>query len=189
MQVMLMETKKLAELVNRAALQGHKYTTVRSMSELSVGSDPFEPTHVIDFQTESIREVVGRAGHDEPLETQSAAIKVGRRTGRYSIVVKVAEIHCASLKELLANGLAKIEEVRPGTLEKLSHIKPRSKRIVARDPIHLFEQERLAARYSERLVDGWWYGTNNSEDETRTWLKRAAELAELSWGTDVKTKT
>jgi hypothetical protein len=33
-------------------------------------------------------------------------------------------------------------------------------------------------------MDGWWFGTNNSRDETIAWLKRGCELAGLSWGED-----
>ena len=189
MQVLLMETSKLGELVNRAIVDGFKYVAVRSMSELTVGSDPLKPTHVIDFQSETIYKISGKDPDDKPPAVEHALIKGVRRTGRYSVTVKEEEIHCTSLKELLANGLKMIEQVRPGTLERLSHKKPRSKRIVARDPKELFEQERLAARFSELLIDGWWYGTNNSKNETRIWLKRAAELADLKWGAEIIIKT
>lgn len=189
MQVLLIETSKLAGLVRRAASDGHKYAMIRSSSELAVGTDPFNPTHVIDFESEMIRDVSEFGTNVVPPIREPEVVRHGRRTGRYSVTVKGEEIACSSLKDLLANGLKKIEEVRPGTLEELSSIKPRSKRIVARQPHLLFEQKRLADRYAERLNEGWWYGTNNSEDETRTWLKRAAEIAELSWGVDMDVKT
>ncbi len=37
------------------------------------------------------------------------------------------------------------------------------------------------------LGPGWWFGTNNSADETLTWLRRGADLAGLEWGKDITT--
>lgn len=51
----------------------------------------------------------------------------------------------------------------------------------------LFDKADLVEKYSEKLIDGWWYGTNNSKYETITWLRRATELAGLEWGTDIST--
>jgi len=34
----------------------------------------------------------------------------------------------------------------------------------------------ISGLYSENLIDGWSFGTNNSADETNSWLKRACEL-------------
>jgi len=66
-------------------------------------------------------------------------------------------------------------------------IKSRTRRIVARDPSHLFDKQHLSEDHSERLIDGWWYGTNNSASQTRAWLQRACSCAGLKWGDDFKT--
>jgi hypothetical protein len=58
---------------------------------------------------------------------------------------------------------------------------------VARDPSHLFDKQHLSEDHSERLIDGWWYGTNNSASQTRAWLQRACSCAGLKWGDDFKT--
>jgi hypothetical protein len=58
---------------------------------------------------------------------------------------------------------------------------------VARDPKLLFDKEHLARDYSEKLRNGWFFGTNNSAHETNTWLQRACEIAGLAWDKDFKT--
>jgi hypothetical protein len=92
-----------------------------------------------------------------------------------------------SLRELLGAGLKQLEAARPGTLEKLSRIMPKSKRIVAKDKRMLFKDDKLADEYGVPLMDGWWYGINNSAQETNAWLDRACSCAGLRWGTDFRT--
>ena len=79
------------------------------------------------------------------------------------------------------------ERIRPGTLDDLTKIRPRSKRIVSRDPKQLFKDPEMVGLFSEKLVDGWWFGINNSAAETLSWLRRGAEIAGLEWGKDVET--
>jgi hypothetical protein len=188
---------KLAELLSATDSQKDMYVRVLTENRLALGRDPLQPTHMIDLFQE-------RVGPFNPAEiaatleqpsaslpggqpTQVPAVKAIRRTGNYWVEIKGRRTDCYSLKELLAAGLRVLEEDRPGTLEKLSHIKPRSRRIVAPDPKHLFDKPHLAKRYAEPLMDGWWYGTNNSALETNSWLERACSIAELRWGDDFKT--
>lgn len=99
----------------------------------------------------------------------------------------VNRVECGSLRELLGESLKALEGARPGTLDKLSHIKPKSKRIVSHDKKALFDSEHLSEEYGAKLLNGWWYGTNNSAQETNTWIERAAGCAGLKWGKDVRT--
>jgi hypothetical protein len=144
---------------------------------------------VIDLSKELVRpfsldETNGKASSAETTKPP----RMSRQSGKYLLDINGRTMECTSLRELLAEGLRALEKYKPGMLEQLSVIKPRTKRIVARDPARLFDQQELVANYAERLgVDGWWYGTNNSADETNAWLRRAAELAGLSWGKDVST--
>jgi hypothetical protein len=182
----LISTAKLAELANSAEKQGYKYAQVRTKNLLAIGADPMTPTHVIDLSREVIRPISApddsefKAPHLENNQRSS------RRTGSYSIEIKGNKIECASLKELLSEGLKAFESFRRGTLSELSKVMPRSKRIVAREPTQLFSNPELVQKYSEKLIDGWWFGTNNSKDETVTWLRRGAEKARLAWGKDVR---
>ena len=98
--------------------------------------------------------------------------------------LRARRVNCRSLKQLLSSGLRALDELRPGTLEKLYHLKPRSRRIVARHPQELFNRDDLIEKYSEQLMHGWWYGTNNSANETEIWLRRACHCAGMAWRQD-----
>jgi hypothetical protein len=168
------------------------FVRVLSPSRLVLGADPLQPSLAIDLSLEK----VGKYQPDDALEISNhssvssvpslGASRITRRTGDYWFEIKGRRTDCGSLRQLLAQGLCALEEARPGTLEKLSHIKPRSRRIVARDPNALFDKERLV-RYAARLMNGWWFGTNNSADETNVWLERACSCAGLKWDDDFKT--
>lgn len=183
---------KLVELLNAADVRRNLHVQILD-GTLALGVDPLQPSHVIDFSTEGVApyEAIGPStisdlpinGVDPPNSS-----KMARRSGNYWFEFKGRRTNCRSLKELLAEGLQVIEKTRPGTLEKLSHIKPRSKRIVAHDPKELFESERLRKNSEKlRLFDDWWYGTNNSAQETSAWLERACSCAALKWRADFKT--
>jgi hypothetical protein len=173
---------KLVELVQSANKGSQMYVRVVSGNRLALGSDPMNPTISIDLS----RETVGPYGKPEP-ELQSGP-RVTRRSGEYWFEIKGKRHEVSSLGELLGKGLREIEAARPGTLEKLSHHKGRTKRIVSRDRNALFDTKHLADKHAVKLVDGWWYGTNNSSGETENWLKRACEHAGLKWGENFKTK-
>lgn len=173
---------------------------VLDVNRLVLGTDPLRPTQVIDFQEEKIGPYnqVGRPQPAEPPGTRLPVTpstvppnvnrpKLSRRSGDYWFEINGHRTACGSLKEVLSGGLRALQEARPGTLEKLSHIKPRSKHIVAHDPNHLFTNPELVKTCTERLVNGWWYGTNNSAPETNRWLERACQMSGLRWGVDFKT--
>ncbi|MBY0509662.1 MAG: hypothetical protein K2P94_05870 [Rhodospirillaceae bacterium] len=189
----VMSTTKLAELLTTS--EPYKSMCIRILNnQLVLGADPFQPNYVIDFSDESIRpysseNLAQNVSLSAPpvREHYNIQTKGSRRSGKYWFEINNRREECGSLKELLAAGLRAIEHTRPGTLEKLSHIKPRSKRIVARDPKQLFEKDHLVKPYSEPLDGEWWYGTNNSDPETSSWLERACSLAELKWNVDFKT--
>lgn len=174
------KSRKLADLLNSA---GNVYVRILTANQLAIGKDPTNHDAVIDLSKEAILPVNGKAAATEPPPPEPKPRQF-RSTGRYLIEFKGRMIECRSLREMLAEGLKSIEAHKPGTLEKLSTIKPRSKRIVAADKNKLFEDAELVDKYSERLMTGWWYGTNNSADETKTWLKRACELGGLTWDKD-----
>jgi hypothetical protein len=183
---------KLIDLVTTADPKKSMFLQVLSATRLGIGPDPLKPVAVIDLAREKIVSL-----SEEPLKAPEPAQPAGtddldgrrssRRGGEYSFELngKRSEFH--SLRDLLAEGLRALEKARPGTLEKLSHIKPRSRRIVARDPKELFDKGHLAKKYADKLSDGWYYGTNNSGDETNAWLERACSCAGLKWGEEFKT--
>ncbi len=185
--VSFISAAKLVELVQSANKGGEMFVRVVSGNRLALGNDPMLPTISIDLS----REKVGPYSEAKVAVPEPAAdpvvARASRRSGDYWVEVRGNRIECGSLKELLAETLKAIEVTAPGTLEKLSHIKPRSKRIVSHDKKALFDLEHLSEEYGAKLANGWWYGTNNSAPETKTWLKRAVGCAGLKWGKDVRT--
>lgn len=163
--------------------------TVVNNTQLGLGLNPFQPTHLIDLAEEKVR-VIGAPTSDDslrPAVQTEPPPRLSRQTGRYLLDVRGETIVCVSLKDMLGKGLRKIEELKPGTLLKLEAVKGRTKRIVARDPKKLFEQDILTEKYSEKLMEGWWYGTNNSAGETTKFLRHGCDLAGLVWGKDIST--
>lgn len=188
---------RLVDLLSAADSRREMQVRVLSANKLVLGTDPLQPTHVIDLSKEKIgaynaassTRVTGAAlGPMESFDGPKIyATKMTRRSGDYWFEFKGRRTKYRSLKELLAEGLKAIEQSKPGTLEKLSHIKPRSRRIVAREPRQLFASDHLIKDYAEKLMDGWWYGTNNSASETNAWLERACNCAGVTWNGDFKT--
>lgn len=183
---------KLVDLLKSSDPQRNMYVRVISTNRLALGTDPLQPSSVIDLSREVISEFAASEAQQPQSSPPSEQRKLGdtrvaRRGGDYSFEIKGRRTECGSLKQLLAEGLKAIEKARPGTLDKLSLIRGRSRRIVARDANALYDKPHLVSDYAERLMNGWYYGTNNSARETNVWLQRAAECAGLKWGADFNT--
>ena len=200
----LLRSPKLIELVRSADPHGEMCVTVLTDHSLALGADPLKPSTVIDFSSEEVRpytnSLAGQAisTTDGPLSTAlgdpapgtdplHARQRIARNLGTRWFDINGNRTECGSVKELLLNGLRSIETRNQGTLEKLSHIKKRTKRIVARDRNDLFGDPKLVKQYSEQLLNGWWVGTNNSSAEVESWLQQAVSLAGLQWGKDFRT--
>ena len=182
-------TSTLVDLLKMADPNGTMYVRVQSDSTLVLGTDPLKPSKVIDLSGESVAPYAtsGAAGSQPSKVTRRADVRPGRRSGDYWFEVEGERVWCGSLKELLAKALLRLERIRPGTLDNLSRIRGRNRRIVARDPDGLFTKPHLVQDYAETLGNGWYYGTNNSARETNVWLKRASECATLEWDTEFRT--
>ena len=88
-----------------------------------------------------------------------------------------------SFTQMLVEGLNLIEDLRPGTLEKLSHVKKQSKRPVAKTHAELYDVEHPDS-HSYQLKNGYFVGTNNKAAEACGVLRQAAEIAGLVWGVE-----
>lgn len=163
---------------------------IHSNTQIAVGAVPLQAQYLVDLGTEEVRNCdamsVTQTTHS-PLLSSHTRSRLLRRGGKYLFELQGAAVECGSLRELLRKGLLAIEEKRPGMLDALTKEKARTKRIVARRKDDLFEDPELVSKFADKLADGWWYGTNNSAQETRRWLKRACELAKLQWGRDFDT--
>lgn len=179
--ISVISASKLGSLL--AAADPHKTLRVRVVDDqhLSLETDTFQQISVIDLANEKI--VSGGISVEAPIRLP----KVARKSGKYQLTAfgKTTEIH--SLKDLLKAGLIALEKQYPGTLDKLAKIKTTTKRIVARNPADLFDTPGLSEEYGMKLNDNWWYGTNNSKQETNAWLKRACECAGIEWGKNFST--
>lgn len=180
-QLSFITTKKLSELLLKASSRGDLYASV-SEGRLCVGSDPMNPSSYVDLSSEEVVSLRDEPrGEPEPSEPRT------RNTGVYLLEVKGKTTEHTRQRDVLAEGLKAIETLKPGTLEKLSGVKSRTRRIVARDPKELFDKAHLADKHVSKLMDGWYYGTNNNAQETNRWLREGAELAGLKWGKDIST--
>ncbi len=170
------------------------YVRVLSSTRLALGKDPMQPTWTIDLSKEHIvpYEPSRPNGAESPIENkvsirQTSETRATRRSGDYWFELLGQRSDFPSLREMLRAALLGLEEARAGTLDKLSLIKPRSKRIVAREKRLLFSNDAQVDEYAEQLGNGWWFGTNNSAQETNAWLERACSCAGLKWGREFRT--
>lgn len=119
---------------------------------------PLQEKRVISFLAQA-----KRVGQKYELETDDAIYKFGSAT------------------QLLIEGLNVIEERVPGTLEKFSMRKGRSKRAVARTRADLYDYPHPDS-HSAELKSGYFVATNNKDPEARGFLREAADIAGLKWG-------
>jgi len=77
----------------------------------------------------------------------------------------------------------------PEFFERASKIKsPRGVcRLIARDKMDLYTERPRdeVDKQSWELAGGWWIGTNYSERDKTFWLKKACDIMNLEYGTDV----
>jgi hypothetical protein len=179
--VSFISTSKLISLLAAADPQKALHVRVLNATRLSLETDAFQQVSIIDLAEEAV--IPGSS----PIEVPVPAPKASRKSGKYHLVAFGDTVKTYSLKDLLSAGLQALEKAKPGTLEKLSNVKKSTKRIVAANPSDLFDTPGLSEPYSRKLVNGWWYGTNNSAQETNAWLKRACEAAGVKWGKDFST--
>jgi hypothetical protein len=185
--VSFISATKLIQLLSDANIKKNLHVHVLTTNQLALGVDPLRPTSVIDLSKEVLRSLNGNEDTPapQPITRIVAERKASRKSGKYYLDFMGKIVDCDSLASTLAEGLKALEHHKPGTLNKLSGISPRSKRIVSRNRNDLFPTKKKVDEFTEKLVDGWYFGTNNSNDETKRWLERACEVAGVSWGKDL----
>ena len=144
---------------------------------LKVGRTLDSPDFRIDFATEAVLPLEVREVSVVSPQSLYPPSTPHRRTGEYAVEFGGARYVADSGKALLVVGLQALENAHPGTLEKLSHAKNRSRRIVSRDRGALFDKKHLVEKNSIQIADGWWVGTNNSHQQIKNWLLKAAQCA------------
>lgn len=184
-----LSTRKLIGLLNEADPTFSMSIKILSSSKLAIGIDPLNPTKIVDLSKEIIEPIRLVATSDSIVSdlktfTSKSPVSSSRKSGNYALEISNNRKEYGSQKQLLRDGLLRLESYSPGMLEKLSH-KGNKRRIVSRDRNTLFLKPHLV-KNSERLTNEWWIGTNNSSQATRKWLRLASDLAGLSWERDVK---
>lgn len=182
--------ERLIALIRRAASRGASVAWIDPAYGLVLGDQTGSGRCYIDIGKEEIVAIgAGREGAelpDSPPPVIGAPVldlelnePGGRRTGSYRLTLEGRIFGAKSQKQLLLLGLQLIERERPGSLEKLSVEKSRTKRVVSRERASLNKNPSLALKFSERIEGDWWVFTNNSFGETTKFLRRAAFLAGL----------
>ncbi|WP_372619571.1 hypothetical protein [Falsiroseomonas sp.] len=185
----LIPTPKLRDLLGQADPTGAMNARLVSSTRIGIAAGLEAPKIFIDLPTETlVRATTGEEQAQYVTLTETApteAPRSARRSGHFTVRVLDKQATETSLKSALQKILRLIEEVRPGTLQKLAASKGRTKRIVARNRQDLFKDPKLAAKFATPLMDGWWVGTNNSTKEVENWVRLACNHAGLEWQREV----
>ncbi|HEX8232357.1 MAG TPA: hypothetical protein VF559_03290 [Caulobacteraceae bacterium] len=176
----LMSASRLSSLVTEA-LRTDKDAAVwlSGSGEVLFGRFP-SPTARLDFGNERL-ERVAVSSKPSPI-TPATPDEGGRKTGDFAISVRGQSYGYPNLRQLLAGALRLLEDMSPGTLERLENHKPRSKRVVARKKDALYDNPKLVEKFSIELKPGWYMSTNNSAAEVKRYLELAASHAGLKPG-------
>ncbi len=148
---------------------------------LAFGKFP-DAAALFDFTSETLRwESQERRDPTATVEKKriSKLSTAKRITERHEIETTDKIYEVGSATHALTTGLEIIENLVPGTLDKLSLEKKQSKRPVSRKLEDLYDVPKQR-RYSEQISTGHFVATNNKGPEARGVLRRAAQIAGLS---------
>lgn len=171
------QLKSLVENFSSVPL-GAQHVWLDDCHGLVVGDYP-TPQMRFDFASEALVSVAPASPKEKKVISFLAQ---ARRVGqRYELETEDAIYKFGSATQLLIEGLNIIEDKFPGTLEKFSTRKKRSKCPVARTRAELYDVPHPES-HSAELKAGYYVATNNKDPEARGFLREAAEIAGLKWG-------
>lgn len=181
----------LAECLEAAPARTYPHVWLNEFGQLVVGAFPtpsarfdFGAEVFISYETENgsaVRDAPQRSPEDSSQRTKTRVSLVHlapRFTGKHEIETEDKVFEFGSATQTLIHGLPLIDERAPGTLERLSTEKRRSKRPVAKDRHELYDLPSQA-RYAHQMENGYWVATNNKGHEALGYVRRAIELAGL----------
>jgi hypothetical protein len=97
------------------------------------------------------------------------------------------EREAASWADMLHQVLNELSSRDKSFIIRFGQLRGRSRRYAAFDRDDLYAgRADLSRRFSKRLNNGWWVGTNYSREEIRTILGKACEVAGLRLGVDLR---
>lgn len=171
------EVNNFLSLLREIAGNKGSHIWLEECGDLVVGQFP-HGSFRFDFAAERFIEI-----NSEPLSKRKETISLlgssKKIHKKYLIETSEKEIIVGSATQLLLVGLDVIETMKPGTLDKLSKMKRRTKRPVAKNRFDLYDTEHPES-HSEYIASGYFVATNNSAAESKGILKRAIEAAGLS---------
>jgi len=88
-------------------------------------------------------------------------------------------------RDLLVAVLRVLNELDANLLPELSRYQARKRRYVARLPERLYPGRPDLARYSAKVTEGWWVGTNYSQRGVERILRLACSVCGLDYGKDL----
>lgn len=98
----------------------------------------------------------------------------------------LGERHAAhTARDLLVAVLRVLHELDANLLSELSLYRARKRRYVAGSPDRLYPGRPDLARYSAKVADGWWVGTNHSRRDVVRILRAACSVCGLEYGKDL----
>ncbi|WP_298963553.1 hypothetical protein [uncultured Roseibium sp.] len=109
---------------------------------------------------------------------------VTRPRGKYTAVFLRVSFSENTLPEIFARFVDMTAEVAPEVLDELSHISPRKRRYVSRDPnaIHPGNSQLPTMRTNS----GWWISKNIGRRDLIRALSALSKVADLAYGRDIK---
>ena len=183
--------KALRSALGQHDIQSDDRVTLLAQDALAIGPPHAPQTYVFDFASETLRSQpaapsLGKTEVKARFDDRDLPpARAQRATGRYAFAHGEVEFARSSLADLLEAVLTYLERIKPGALARLSKIKKRTRRIVAREQRDLYDRAHLARDYAREISGGWWMGTNNSRDETRKWICHACDAAGIDYVTEI----
>lgn len=119
--------------------------------------------------------------------TPTEASGPSRKRGLWSVEFRGQRHAAPNLKGAYERLLLILSDAFPSFLQDFSQEQARSRRFVARNPVHLYlASPELADEFAKPLRDGWYFDTNLSTDQVANRARVAARVCGLLYGRDVK---
>jgi len=113
------------------------------------------------------------------------APNVAVQNGKHVFHLLGEKFAAKSARQVLTVVLKQLHQHDSTFLKRLSMETGRTRRFVAACPEKLYPGRPDLAQFAYPLDDGWWVGTNYSKKDINRILKRACEVANITFGVDL----
>jgi excisionase family DNA binding protein len=143
----------------------------------------------VEWQTEERRKATSSTGAGagkDPIRTHPPRTRATRRRDTITFTLLGTVREAGSAIDLLTQVVEQLAAKDPSFLERLSQVKGRTRRYVARQKEDLYPgRPDLVQQYSKQLKSGWWLGTNYNSNLIYSIVKKSCQIAGLRWGADL----